>query len=259
MVPYIVSAALIGGLSLFLNLEVIPRANGTRIEFEDTYVSKVASNAGRNTHYQINPGTFVYVENFTAWNRTAYKFTLEEIRDNKLVRKISAESAVWDTVKCCWQLNDYFIRDYCDEVEDRITSGQQMDTVIALTLNDFTMNKYTVEKIPEKGLNELIATQKMRGDANVIYAQIEKQNRWAMPFSSFILTIMGVALSSKKKRGGLGWNLCIGIALSFTYILFMKFSQMFVFTGAMSPGLAIWLPNIVFTFIAAFLYKIAPK
>ena len=108
-------------------------------------------------------------------------------------------------------------------------------------------------------LDELIETQKQRGDPNVKYSLIEKQQRFSLPFSAFILTIMGVALSSRKKRGGIGWNLAIGIALSFSYILFMRFSQMFVYTGVMPPWLAIWLPNMIFALIAGVLYKIAPK
>ena len=99
----------------------------------------------------------------------------------------------------------------------------------------------------------------MRGDKNVMYAQIEKDNRFALPFSAFILTIMGVSLSSRKKRGGTGWNLGIGIALSFSYILFMRFSQMFVYTGALPPGIALWLPNILYTIIAGFLYYRASR
>ena len=192
MVPYIVSAALIALFSLSLNLFIIPNANAQRGEFEAKYIRGHGNViTGRNVHYQISPGEFVFVESFSTWNNTAYK--------------------------------------------------------------------HTVETLSYKRLNELIATQKMRGDANVKLAQIEKHTRFAMPFSAFILTIMGVALSSKKRRGGIGWNIAIGIALAFTYILFLRFSQMFVHTGAMPPGLAMWFPNIVYAFIAGFLYKIAPK
>ena len=108
-------------------------------------------------------------------------------------------------------------------------------------------------------LERYIARQQMRGDANVKYSLIEKHKRFTLPFSAFILTIMGVSLSSKKRRGGIGWNIGIGIALSFSYILFMKFSEMFVYTDTLPPGWALWLPNIIFAVIAAVLYRIAPK
>ncbi len=144
-------------------------------------------------------------------------------------------------------------------MEDHIRSGERLDTVLNLTVTDFYRNKKTVESLSYSQLNELIDTQNMRGDKNVMYAQIEKHTRFALPFSAFILTIMGVALSSRKKRGGIGWNIGVGIALSFSYILFLRFSQMFVFTGTLPPWLALWLPNIIFAIITGFLYKYAPK
>ena len=128
-----------------------------------------------------------------------------------------------------------------------------------MTIEDFYRNKSTVEMLSWSDLNSLIQTQRERGDAMVVYAEIEKHSRLALPFSAFILTIMGVSLSTKKRRGGIGWNMAIGIALSFSYILFMKFSQMFVFTDTLPPSIALWLPNVVFAIIAVILYKIAPK
>ncbi|MDD6150730.1 MAG: LptF/LptG family permease [Bacteroidales bacterium] len=259
LVPYLVAATLIAALSLALNLYVIPQSNQTRLKFEDKYVSHRSNFRRRNIHYQIAPGQFVFVESYSSWNNTAYRFTLEEIQDNKLVSKLSAESAVWDSTAACWKLKNYFIRDYGEGLEDRIRSGRQTDTTIALTVDDFYRNDKTVQTLSEKDLEALIETQKMRGDANVIYAQIEKHTRLALPFSAFILTIMGVALSSRKRRGGIGWNIGLGIALAFSYILFLRFSQMFVFTGALPPSIALWLPNLLFSIIAIVLYKLAPK
>ncbi len=259
MVPYIVSAFVIFAFSLGLNLFVIPRANAVRIPFEQQYFKGGYTYTGRNVHYQIAEGEFVFVESFSTWNNTAYRFTLEKLEDNKLVSKISAETAVWDSTKCCWTLKKYFIRDYTDNLEDHIRSGRQLDTVINLNVKDFYINKKTITTLTHQELNDLISTQKLRGDANVKQSLIEKHTRLALPFSAFILTIMGVALSSKKKRGGIGWNIGIGIALAFTYILFLRFSEMFVYTGALPPGIALWMPNIIYAFIAGFLYKIAPK
>ena len=260
MVPYIFSATVIALFSLGLNLFIIPNSNKVKVEFENKYVEPGKSYGNtRNVHYQIAPGEFVYVESFSSWNNTAYRFTLEKIEDNQLVSKLSAETAVWDTTFNGWTLKKYFIRDYTGALEDKVRSGARLDTVINLSVNDFYFKKKTLESLSYGELNDLIATQKMRGDTNVKDALIEKNKRFSMSFSAFILTIMGVALSSKKRRGGIGWNLGIGIALSFSYILFQRFSEMFVYTGLMSPTLALWTPNFIYTVIAAFLYKIAPK
>ena len=259
MVPYIFSATLIALFSLGLNLFIIPESNKTRLEFENEYIKQRFKGVGRNVHYQIAPGEYVFAESFSSWNNTAYRFTLEKIEDDRLVSKISAETAVYDTAKGSWRLKKYFIREYNDDLTDRIRSGKQIDTVIPLSVKDFYLTENTVETLTYSELNELIDIQRMRGDANVKYALIEKHTRFALPFSAFILTIMGVALSSKKRRGGIGWNIGIGIALAFTYILFLRFSQMFVHTGTLPPAIALWLPNFVFTVIAVLLYRIAPK
>ena len=259
MVPYIFSATLIAIFSLCLNLFIIPDANKTRLEFENQYVKTRFKSVGRNVHYQISPGEFVFAESFSSWNNTAYRFTLEKIVDNKLVSKISAESAVYNEEKDVWTLKKYFIRDYNEDLTDRIRSGKQLDTTLALSSKDFYLTEKTVETLNYHELNNLIDTQRMLGDANVKFALIEKNTRFALPFSAFILTIMGVALSSKKRRAGIGWNIGIGIALAFTYILFLRFSQMFVHTDTLPPAIALWLPNLVFAIIAGFLYRIAPK
>ena len=258
MVPYIVASSIIALVSLGLNLYVIPRSNQQRLLFEREFV-KDKRTAVRDVHYQIAPGQFVYVESFSTWNNTAYRFTLESIEDNQIVSKLSAETAAWDSLSGAWNLKKYFIRDYTSGMSDQVRSGAQLDTVIALTVDDFYRNAQTVQTLPYDELQSLIKTQQMRGDSNIMYAQIEKHNRWAMPFSCIILTIIGVALSSRKKRGGLGWNLALGIAITFSYILFQRFAQMFVYTGIMPPGLAIWIPNFLFAIIAAFLYRVAPK
>ena len=255
IVPYLASAALIALLSLGLNLYVIPHSNATRVD----YIKRHNTYNLRDIHYQISPGQFVYIESFSRWNNTAYKFTIEDMDGHRLTRKVSAETAVWDSTMEGWHLRQVFIRDYSSGLSDKVSFKEQQDTVIALNIKDLFNNEKTVETLDIHALNELIATQKMRGDANVMYAAIERQRRLTMPFSALILTIIGVSLSARKRRGGIGWNIGIGIALAFSYIFFLRVSEMFVYTDTLPPGIALWLPNVLYAVIAYFLYKRACK
>jgi len=259
MVPYLISATLIFSLSLSLNLYVIPSANKVRLEFEQHYLKgRHDYNSDRNIHYQLSPGEFLYVESFSTWNNTAFKFTLESIDHNQITSKLSAQTAKWDSDTKKWHLKKYFLRTY-ENNKEVVKYGEEIDTLISITALDFDRKKHSEESLTRKELNDLIATQTLRGDKMVQNSLIEKHTRTSMPFSAFILTVMGVSLGSKKRRGGIGFNLGLGIGLSFSYILFMKFSQMFVFTDTLAPGLAIWLPNIIYACIAFVLYKLAPK
>ena len=259
IVPFLASAALIALLSLGLTFFIIPHANATRVEFEAKYIKRNNTYNLRDLHYQISPGQFVYIESFSRWNNTAYKFTIEDMDGHRLTRKVSAETAVWDSTMAGWHLNKVFIRDYTSGLKDNVSFKEQQDTVIALQIKDLFNNEKTVETLNIRELNDLIATQKMRGDANVMYAAIERQRRVTMPFSVLILTIIGVSLSARKRRGGIGWNIAIGIALAFSYIFFLRMSEMFVYTDTLPPGVAMWLPNLLYAVIAYFLYKQACK
>ena len=259
MVPYLVSAGLVALLSLGLGLWVIPRANVTRVAFEQKYNPRAKVKFGHDMHYKLEDNKFVYFESFSSWNNKAYNFTLEQVRDDHMVSKLSAESAQWDSLGGKWKLRNWFIRDYGEGLQDRIRSGKQLDTTLSLTIDDFYYNDYTIERLDKRQMDQLIKTQLARGDATVKNAQMQKHRRYSMPLSAIILTIIAVSLCSKKRRGGMGWNIAVGLALGFSYILFEQFSKMFVVTDTLSAGFATWIPNILYAVIAAFLYIIAPK
>lgn len=257
--PFLLSALFIATISLELGQWVLPHANGTRVEFEQKYNPWRKVKMGHDMHYKLENDHFVYLESFSAYNNTAYNFTLEDLSDGRLKSKITAESAQYDTLTGVWHLRNWFIRDYDEGMHDHIRSGRQMDTTLSLTRDDFFLNKFTIQRLNKRELNQLIEAQKMRGDATVNRALIEKNNRYAMPFSTIILTVIGLALCTKKKRGGMGWNLAAGTALAFSYILFMQFSEMFVITDTLPAYVAIWMPNLLYTVIAVVLYVKAPK
>ena len=155
MVPYMVAASMITALSLSLNIYVIPTANKERIEFEKKYMKEKPKPAPRNIHYQLTPGQFVYAESFSSWNNTAYKFTIENVKDSKLVSKISAETAVYDTLRKCWTLNKYVVRDYNDDLTDNVRTGRKLDTIIPLSERDFYFSESVVTALTYDELNEM--------------------------------------------------------------------------------------------------------
>lgn len=258
MWPYFISATAIVIFSLILNLYVIPPCNKGRLDFEQKYVRKKYTEFSRNVHYQISPGTFLYVQSFAPSNNTAYGFALETIEGHEIKSKLSSTEAQWDSTLQAWKLRDYVLRTFEDGVET-VKTGRALDTALTVTVEDFYRRRNTVQTLPNGQLKRLIRDQKIRGDKDVMFSLIEQNERWSMPFAAFILTLIGVSLSSVKRRGGIGLNIGIGIALSFSYILFMRFAQMFVYSGALPPFIALWLPNVLYLIIAIYLYRIAPK
>jgi lipopolysaccharide export system permease protein len=256
--PYFISAFVIALLSLLLNLFIIPPANKNRLVFEAQYMKKTYYNTNRNIHFQLEPDHFIYMESFSNWSNTAYRFTLEKFEGKRMISKLSAETAAWDSTFMGWRLNNYYIR-HIEEDREVLEQGFRKDTVLDLTAAELIQRKGAVDALNYFELNQEIEKLKMRGDDRVKLAQIQKNTRFAVPFSAFILTLMGVSLSSKRRRGGLGLNIGIGIALSFTYILFLRFSEMFVHGDVMPPAVALWVPNMLFAVVALVLYRLAPK
>jgi lipopolysaccharide export system permease protein len=258
MYPYFLSAAFICALSLVLNLFVIPPANARRLAFEEQYVVPPFYNSNRNMHFQVDTGTFVYIESFTTWNNTAQQFSIEKFADNKLLSKIAAGSAKWDDEKQTWKLSQYVKRTLREQGE-QVERGEEMEMRINLDAADLKRRQNFTESMDYTELNNYIALLEQRGDKSIKYALIQKHTRIAVPFSAFILTLIGVSLSSRKVRGGIGLKIGIGLALSFSYILFLRFSEMFVHSGLLSPAIALWVPNILYAIIAILLYRMAPK
>ncbi len=257
--PYVISAAFIGLLSFVLANFVIPPANQERIEFQKMYFkSGQYYNQDINIHMQIKPGEYVYVERYNVEDNIGHKFSLEKIIDHHLVYKLHADVIKWDSVDSKWNLDNYFIR-VIDNEEEYILRGSTMDTTLAITPKDFYQDKRDVETMNFFQLNNFIKQEKIKGSDEVPFFQVEKHKRIAYPFSAIILTLIGVSLSSRKTRGGIGLHLGIGISLSFIYIMSMQVTTTFATNGNLHPFIAVWIPNIIFSGIALFLIYKAPK
>lgn len=257
--PYLISAIVIAAISFFLNDQVIPKANKVKLAFEEEYVhQRPVRFKTKNFHRQIEPGIYVYLENYSTISQVGYNFTLEKFEGSKLVSKLIADQIRWDTAIDKWSLRRYYQRDI-NGLEETITSGRKKDTTINISPEDFSRRINVVETMNLKQLDDFIDQQKMQGETNVKAFQIERHKRISFPFSTFILTFIGVAVSSRKVRGGIGLQIAIGVIISFTYILFVQFSSQFAIGGLIPVQLAVWLPNILFVFVAIWLFRLAPK
>lgn len=257
--PYFLAATVIMTFNLLMGNYVIPHANHKRFTFEDQYYHKnPQSFKDRNVHRQIEPGIFIYLESYNTRNDYGRRFSIEKFEDGKLVSKLLSQEVRWDSTKNKWQIRNYYIRDYIDG-KQVITSGTVLDTAINLDPQIFKMRDNVVEAMTLGELNDFIDNQKMQGSGHVNSLLVEKHRRFSFPFSTYILTIIGVSVSSRKVRGGIGMHIGIGLLVSFSYILFLQFSAQYAISGAMPAWVAVWLPNFVYSFVAYFLYRLAPK
>ncbi|MDD2634718.1 MAG: LptF/LptG family permease [Bacteroidales bacterium] len=259
LVPYLIAATIITGFSLFLGNYVIPEANKKRLEFQNTYFKGGGSKMGEfNIHRQIEQGVYFYVESYNRERNIGNRMTLEKFEGVKLVSKLNADMMIWDSINQTWILQNYYIRQF-EPNKESLVSGLRTDSCFRLRPEDFESKLNVVEAMNRKELNEYIAEQRLSGTSAVISSEIEKYSRIAAPFATFILTIIGFALSVRKVRGGLGINIGVGLLLSFSYILFMRFSTVFALSGTFNAALSVWVPNLLYTIIAAVIYFTAPK
>ena len=257
--PYIISAAFLALLSFVLANFVIPHTNIKMREFKQKYISNLKLDRGHNIHFQIAKNNFIYVERYTPKTYTAKKFSIEQFNTNgELIYKLNSSKAIFDTINRNWTIHDYYIREI-DGLKEDFKKGSKLDTTIALYPKDLVLIKEDYEVMDFFELNQFIQDQQMKGTGNVIQYQVEQQKRTAYPFAALILTIIGVSLSSRKIRGGMGMHLGLGIGLTFIYILFMQFATVFAVYGGLAPVIAAWIPNVLFSVIALILLRNAPK
>ncbi len=260
MWPYFISALIIASFTFILTNFVIPSSNRKRMEFEDKYYRSSSRKVTvESIHRQVFKNINVYMGSYNPISNRGMNFTIEKFNDsNMLVSKLSAASVLFDTSLHKWTAINYYIREIKDDGEV-ITRGARIDTTLTINPLDFSRDPGFVGTMTYRELADYISLLKMQGSDELKLFLIEKHRRFASPFAVFILTLIGVTLSSRKIRGGIGMNIGIGLMLSFSYILFQQFASQFSLKGSLGPGLAMWIPNILYSVVALVLYRMAPK
>ena len=258
--PYIFGAVVLSLFSFMLTNFVIPKTIHKMIDFESRYVKKQNTTNNTNIHMQIEPGTYIYVESFNSQVNSGYKFTLEKLEKGKgLVYKLESDALVWDTIKRKWTVNNFYERKLLPNGNEVIQKGATRNIVLNVKPEEFNIDTDNVMYMNFFELRSFIQKERLKGSSQINRYLVEMHQRFAFPFAGIILTLIGVALSSRKVRGGTGLHLGFGIAITFTYILFLQVTTVFARFGEVPPALGVWTPNIIFGLVAWYLLWKAPK
>ena len=257
MLPYFISALVIAAISFTIGGYIIPPANKKMLNFEDKYIRKIKQDNARNVQMEVEKGVIMYIERYEVSNNTGYRFSLEKFENKTLVSRLTAQSITWDSAYQ-WKITDYLQRDF-NGMRENITKGVSKDTTILVKPEEFFISAAEAPQLNNIQLGALLSKQRDRGIGNIQGFEDEFYKRFSMPLAAFIMTLIGVSLSSRKVRGGMGIHLGIGLALSSLYILFSTMSTSFSVNGSMSAFTAVWLPNVLFLLIGVYLYNTAPK
>jgi lipopolysaccharide export system permease protein len=265
LLPYFISAVLIAGLTFYFNGWIIPQSNRSRLAFELKYFENKTRFDKRNLHMQIAPEVNMFLQNYNNNTNIGYMFSLERFENGKLIEKLTADNIQWDTTLHKWKLKRWkrkkveALFSQTNNTEPLMTEGDALDTTLVISPKDFENEERQYDGMTISELDEIIAKRKFRGLTGVEFLETEKYIRYSIPFTTFILVFIGVVVSSRKSRGGTGFQIALGFLLAFVFILFFTISRTFSEAGSLPPILAAWIPNIIFTGISVGLYKYIPK
>ena len=253
--PYMIGAAILAALTFALSNYIIPPTNVKRIAYTNKYVKNKSVESGSNIQLMASPGNVVYMSRFENSNKTAYRFSMDRFEGKTIASRLTARTAEYDSTRQYhWMLNDYMIRNF-DGMKEKVSSGYKLDTIIPIEPKDFLIAVNDQETLTTPQLSEYIERQRMRGVANIKGFEIERERRYATTAAAFILTLIGMSLSSRKVKGGMGINIGIGLVLSFSYILFSTVTSTFAINGLTTPFIAMEIPNVIYLLIGIILFR----
>lgn len=259
--PYFIGAAIVSFSALLMTIYLVPKASAGFKSFRFNYLmSDGLSNMRDNTDVfrQISKDEYIFVSNFNDVSKMAFNFTMEKFEGGKLKYKLLANRIKWNSKDSSYTLYNYNKRKV-GEFSDQIETGITKDTVFNFDIEDLTPVVYIAETLPLHELNKFIDKERERGSTNINVYLVVLYKKYSIPASAFILTIIAVAVSSMKRRGGMGTNLAIGIILAFAFIFLDKVFGVLAEKSSVPPLLAVWTPNIIFSILAFYLLRNAKR
>ena len=258
--PYFIGATIVFAIALSMNHFFVPSSSKTRKAFEKKYLKKkkYSNNSIREFSLQLNDSTYIYMQNFDLKRNSGFNFSIDTYDGIKLKRKLSADNIKWKKKDSLFKLFNWKDRKVFAK-NDEISSGKTLDTTFTFTPKDFNYQNIMAQEMGSPELIEFIDISKKRGIKNLNAYLVELYKRTSLPIACYILTLIAVALAYRKKRGGTGMNLALGISIMFIYVFFLKVAEVLGGVAGANALLNVWVPNMVFGAYAIYLYINARK
>jgi len=259
--PYLVGATFVSIFALLMGFFLVPKASEGFKNFRYMYLmgnGKKEMRENSDVYRQISDDEYIYVSDFNSNSGMAFNFSLEKFKGDKLDYKISASRIKWNEKDSTYTMYDYKKRKV-GELNDTFITQDKKDTIFNFDLEDLTPVVYIAETLPFNELNKFIDKERARGSSNINTYLVVLYKKYSIPVSAFILTIIAVAVSSMKRRGGMGVNLAIGILLAFGFVFLDKIFGVLAEKSSAPPIIAVWIPNIVFGILAIYLLRNAKR
>lgn len=254
--PYFIASGILVVVTIMMTNYILPESNKVRLEFETKYYRDFSSRL--NVRSRVSEDEVLYFRLFNALTAEIYNFSLEKWDGDSLEYILESPLAKGDSTTNDWHFDRLELRRF-GEFNDELTFGYNVDTVLNFSVGDVVFKSNVVEAMNNSELNEFIKRERIKGSDKIPSYLIEKYKRTASPFAIFILTLIGVSVSSRKVRGGLGLNITIGLGFATLYIFSMQLTTVAAIKVGFTPFLAVWLPNSIFGIIAIIMYRMAPK
>jgi lipopolysaccharide export system permease protein len=257
--PYLLGATILFVLFLILNTQVIPRAEKHKLKFEDDWIRERKQTENNNIYSMLNDSNIIHMESFNYTDSIGFNVVIEGFSGSKLQSRVYAGRILWDKQKQLWVLEGYRNRIINADGSDKIIKRERIDTTLSIKPDEFIVKDKYISSMTNPELNEFIRKETEKGTPGISKYYVELYKRTSIPFAFYVLTLMAVAVSSRKSRGGIGFSLGVGVIITFSYLLFIQVFSTMGNSGVISPILAVWLPTAVFMCIAVLLLKNAPK
>lgn len=259
LLPYLHGSIVIAIITMILGNFVIPWSNIYLNEFEGKYIKTMHRNNYVDIHFQAAEGTLVYAQSYDVANAVAFRFQQDKFDENGLLQeRITADNIQFDTVEQRWMATNICTRTIDGTRETMHRQGRDY-LESNLTTKDFNEAAVNITTLNSWDLIQYIHQQEIRGSSAIVNAKIELYQRLLNPLAIIVMTFIGVAISSRKSRGGIGVHLAIGISIAFAFIVFMRISTVFATNGNLNPFLSVLLPQLIFALAAAYLIYKTPK